>query len=109
MQEIGPVTKFRELAQIYHGVTEMEEGQFVQLPSGLSAQVKKFRSKNLRYIDWRGIRYVEQNPNSRSAYAARARQGAKIVWCIRLRDNQYLGRIEQDQVFMKEQAWASRA
>lgn len=109
MQDIGPVTKFQELARIYHGVTEMEEGQFVQLPSGLTAQVKKFRSKDLRYIDWKGIRYVEQNPNTRSAYAARARQGAKIVWCIRLRDNQYLGRVEEGQVFMKPSAMAFRA
>jgi len=109
MQDIGPVTKYRELAAIYHGVTKMVEGQLVQLPSGLSAQIKKFHSKDLRYIDWRGIRYVEQNPNSRSAYAARARQGAKIVWCIRLRDNQYLGRIEQGQVYMRERAWSSRA
>jgi hypothetical protein len=47
------------------------------------------------------MRYVEQNPNTKSEYADRARAGTRIVWVIRKSDSAYLGRVEDDRVFMK--------
>jgi len=69
-------------------------------------QVLHNYSKNLRYVDvtYPGgttIRYIEQNPQTRSPYAARAKRGAQIVWVIRQNDSAYLGYIEDGEVFMK--------
>ena len=61
-------------------------------------------------VEHEGIRYVEQNPKTTSAYAARARAGARIIWVIRtarkINDqwvacNDWVGRIEDGVVWMK--------
>lgn len=36
----------------------------------------------LRFINWGDRKFIEQNPESASRYAVRARQGHKITWAI---------------------------
>jgi len=104
MQELGAVSRFPELCQIYQAIVNKQKFWAF---GGQAREVGLFHEKNLRYVDHNGIRYVEQNPNSQSAYADRARRGAKIVWCIRLSDNQYVGRIENGVVYKAPQVAAS--
>lgn len=102
MQNIGNVNQFPELASIYHGVVNCPAGTPIPVGAQL-LRVQRFQSKRLSYLDHEGTRYVQQNTNTSSVYAAEARQGSKIIWIIRLRDNVYLGRIQDGTVYMKEE------
>jgi len=106
MKLLGPITKFAELHRIYQAVCHGKEGDGVELVHpklGASVMfVQRFALKDLLYLDFNGLRYVQQNPKTSSEYAARARQGAKIMWIIRLSDNQYLGVVDNGQVYQKE-------
>jgi hypothetical protein len=109
MQRVGTLDQFEELKLIINAILSHEQGlQIPQIaaldPSNLLPAVNFFRGKGLYYLDFMGIRYVEQNPNTQSAYASRAREGSQIVWIIRLRDDRYLGRVEDGEVFMKPEA-----
>lgn len=101
---VGPVSKFPELCQIWQGIVNKQQYWAF---SGCAKPVGHFAAKNLYYVDHDGVRYVEQNPHTSSPYASRARQGAQIVWCIRLSDNQYLGYIENGEVYMQQQVAAA--
>ena len=112
MRSLGKVDQFPILQAIYEGIFRGNQanvgGMLISLPAnagtgqGEILMVKRFRAKKLNYVDHQGVRYVEQNPASSSDYAKRARAGAQIVWSIRLRDNQYLGYVEDGEVFMKD-------
>ncbi len=114
MRSLGNVDQFPTLRAIYEGIINATQtnvgGMLITLPANAGTAlgeilvVKRFQAKKLNYVDHQGVRYVEQNPNSSSAYAKRARAGAQIVWSIRLRDNQYLGYVENGEVFMKDLA-----
>lgn len=100
MQHVGSLTTYHGLNQIAQAIFRRNKGETL---TNLDEQpkVQCFPNKKLYYVDHAGVRYVEQNPNTRSEYAARAKKGAKIIWVIRLRDNQYLGRIEDGEVFAR--------
>jgi hypothetical protein len=49
-------------------------------------------------LDYKGIRYVEQNPTKGSSYALRARDGAKIIWVMQ-NPGGYIGRIDNSVVW----------
>lgn len=98
MNNLGNVSQFPELTQIYQAVVNHQSDWTF---NGKKQNTQIFKNKNLYYIDHNGVRYVEQNKNSNSAYAQRVRTGAKIIWVIRLSDNCYLGRIENNVVYHK--------
>lgn len=99
-QPLGDVSKFKELDAIYRAITNHDA--VAVLPSGAKVRTKIMgHPRKLFAIDHAGIRYVEQNPATTSQYALRARRGAKIIWIIRLKSNQYMGYIEDGQVFQK--------
>ena len=50
---------------------------------GSTYAIKKFKSKNLRYVDIYGYRFIEQNPNKSSKWAQMAREGSKILWVFK--------------------------
>lgn len=107
MKHIGTTDDYPYLKAIFHAITSGQEGDVVGVQPAV--KVGRYRNKNLRYVEYQSdpvqplLLFVEQNPNTNSAYAARARQGAKIVWVIRKHDNEYLGRIEDGQVYRKDQ------
>lgn len=104
MRNIGHVSQYHTLEAIYRAVTQNAASVCIDEHSGSSVTivpVRHFHAKRLNYLDDQGIRYVQQNPHTSSAYAKRAQAGAQIIWIIRLSDNTYLGRIEDGQVYMK--------
>ena len=103
MRDVGPLSEFPELSEIVGAIFNRQFLQ-VRLSNGQIIKAGAFQPKNLWYVDHAGMRYVEQNPNSKSEYADRAREGTRIVWVIRKSDSQYLGRVEGDRVFMKAEA-----
>lgn len=60
-----------------------------QYPKGCKVTVGGFSctifhaGNQCRYIDYAGVRWMEQNPNKDSHYAGMARNGWKITWGIR--------------------------
>lgn len=107
MRNMGSVNQSRMASVIYDAVTTKSPGHKLQeladrdsnYPRSLPF-VSIFKGKRLQFVDFRGVRFVEQNPNTQSAYASRARQGAVIVWMIRLIDNVFLGCIEDGTVHL---------
>lgn len=95
---LGSVSQFPELAAIYGAIVYHCD---VVVMENQQHPTKKFKNGTLYAVDYEGMRYVEQNKNTSSAYAKRACAGAKIIWVIRLRDNEYLGYIENGIVHMK--------
>lgn len=100
--EAGPIRQFPELNAIYCAI--IYRADVVAFEDKSQHPVRKFKGGTLYAVDYKGIRYVEQNQNTSSAYAKRATAGAKIIWVIRLRDNEYLGYIEDGIVHMKPKA-----
>jgi hypothetical protein len=109
----GPVGQFAELEAISSAIFSRKAS--FTLPNGTRVQTKLFKG-SLYAVDHAGIRYVEQNPNTASEYAHRAREGARILWVIKTHskvtdaagkvqlvscDNEWLGRIENGTVYMK--------
>ena len=77
----GRVEKFPELCAIADAIFTKKQG--FQLPDGTRLRTKLFKG-TLYAVDHNGVRYVEQNPNTSSAYALRAKEhGARIFWVIR--------------------------
>ena len=106
-QNVGSIDKYPLLQAI--GGAIFSKTMFFSLPNGTRLRTKLFKGK-LFAVEYEGIRYVEQNTHTQSAYAARAREGARIVWIIRIlrRDhvnwvpcNEWLGRIEDGIVWKK--------
>ncbi|MFX0071154.1 MAG: hypothetical protein ACFFAO_08690 [Candidatus Hermodarchaeota archaeon] len=52
--------------------------------------VKKF-SSGLRYVDYIGYRFIEQNRRKKSQWAKKAREGHEISWIIKGR--KYIGQV----------------
>lgn len=98
MQGLGHVSQFPQLLALWLAITQHRPE--VRFPDGTCLATRRFKEGKLFGIDYQGKRYVEQNPETHSAYAARARRGSKIVWVIDLRTNQYLGRIDEEQVHL---------
>ncbi|NHJ25156.1 MAG: hypothetical protein EAX89_11300 [Candidatus Lokiarchaeota archaeon] len=45
-------------------------------------EIKKF-SSGVKYIDYFGYRFIEQNRNKKSEWGKKAREGHKIMWIIK--------------------------
>ena len=45
--------------------------------------IKKFSSSKLKYVDYFGYRFVEQNPKKQSKWAKKAQEGHKIIWVFK--------------------------
>ncbi len=58
-----------------------------------SIQVKTFSPSGTKYITIGDTIVVEQNKQKNSQWALKAKQGKKIAWVIRKKDNKYLARI----------------
>lgn len=112
-RNLGNVSRFPELAAICGAIFAKQRS--FQLPNGDTLKTKLFKG-TLFAVDYNGLRYVEQNPNTSSAYAAMARKGARILWVIRTHrkvkdatgaehlvpcENEWLGRVEDGTVYMK--------
>lgn len=102
MKNIGHVSQFPELHAIWMAV--MHHKNQTELPDRTRVSTRRFKGGKIFGIDHAGKRYIEQNPETHSAYAERARRGSKIMWVIDLNTNQYLGRIDEEVVFMHEHA-----
>jgi hypothetical protein len=63
---------------------------------GVNYKIDKF-SSGVRYIDYFGYRFIEQNRNKKSEWGKKAREGHKIMWIIKGR--RYMARI-MDGVFL---------
>lgn len=99
---LGDTSKFPLVHAINSAIIYKEA--HVVLPSGGKVRMKLMgQPRKLYAVDHEGLRYVEQNLSSNSQFALRARRGAKIVWVIRLKDNQYVGYIEDGQIFKKKE------
>jgi hypothetical protein len=96
--DVGHLSEFPELNEIVGAIFKRQFLQ-VRLSNGQIVKASSFQPKNLWYVDHAGMRYVEQNPTTKSEYARRARAGAQIVWVIRKCDGAYLGCVEGDRVF----------
>ena len=103
----GSVSQFPVLQSICGAI--FSRAMHFSLPTGQRLRTKLFKS-TLFAVEHEGLRYVEQNPKTQSAYAARARAGGRIVWVIRIARkvegrwvacNEWLGRIEDGIVWMK--------
>ena len=109
----GRVEKFPELEAIADAI--FTKKMHFQLPDGTRLRTKLFKGA-LFAVDYNGVRYVEQNPKTSSAYAQRAReQSARIFWVIRTHrkvvdaagteqyvecSEQWLGYVENGEVFL---------
>jgi hypothetical protein len=114
MKSRGRVEQFPELCAIADAIFT-KKMHFV-LPDGTRLRTKLFKGK-LFAVDYNGVRYVEQNPETESAYALRVRtDNARILWVIRTHSkvvdaagqqqfvpcqDEWLGRIEDGMVYMK--------
>ena len=96
----GIVENYPEVAAAFKAVTRGEVGEQIIELEGMP-RLRQFTTSRVRYIDHEGLRYIEQNPRSSSEYARRARNGAKIMWVIRTRDDRWLGYVEDGKVYLK--------
>lgn len=114
MKKHGRVENFPELCAIADAI--FTKKMHFALPDGTRLRTKLFKG-TLFAVDYNGVRYVEQNPETSSAYAQRVReQQARILWVIRTHrkvqdaagaeqwvpcQDEWLGRVEDGEVFMK--------
>lgn len=105
MRNVGKVEKFRVLNLIVEAI--FSKSSKVLHPPGVEEPIiTQFNeNKKLWYVDHGGVRYIEQNPKTSSAYAKRSRPpedggtNARIVQIYR--SGTYLGCVEDGEVFMK--------
>jgi len=60
---------------------------------------KMLKKGTLKSFKIDGVSYIEQNPDTASSFARRARMGAKIMWIIR--GSNYEGYVEDGKAFRK--------
>lgn len=103
----GSLSKYPELQAICGAI--FSRAMYFSLPNGGRLRTRLFKGQ-LFAVEHEGLRYVEQNPDTSSAYAARAREGVRIVWVIRVarkvngqwvKCNEWVGRIEDGIVWRK--------
>ena len=104
----GNVDQFPELAAIVGAI--FLKVRYFSFPDGTRCQTKVMASGSCFGVDHGNRRYIEQNRNKRSAEAARARAGARIVWVIQTHDdrtksplspNKWIGKIEDGIVRLR--------
>ena len=72
---------------VLHG-TAME----YKATDGKTYPIEMTKKQNIRVLNMNGVRFMVQNPNTKSKYATMAREGHKITWITQGED--WLGRIE---------------
>jgi hypothetical protein len=111
MKRVGTLEQWPALAAIVAGIFEKKSN--FKLPDGTTLRTSVFKG-TLFAVDYRGLRYVEQNPETSTEYAERARRGARIVQVYRTHRrvvdaagqeqlvpcSEYAGRVEGSDVFM---------
>lgn len=101
---LGSVSRFPQLAAIYQAICGRV--LWFWLPEGESqvrCRLKIMGSDaKLVAVDHANRRYIEQNPKTQSIYAQKARDGVRIVWVINTLTGDFIGRIEDGIVWMKE-------
>jgi hypothetical protein len=100
MKPVGRLTDYRELSAIVEAI--FNKSAYADLPGGIRLRTKIMARGQCLAIDYNGLRYVEQNPTKRSPEAWRARQGAKIIWIIRPKDDAFLGKVEDGITYKKK-------
>ena len=73
--------------KIYNAIFERKKNVEIE---EIEYPIKKF-SSGIRYVDFFGYRFIEQNRNKKSEWGKKAREGHKIMWIIKGR--RYLARI----------------
>ena len=53
--------------------------------------IKRFSRSGVNYIDYKDLRFIEQNKNKQSQWGKKAREGHKITWIIK--NGVYIARI----------------
>lgn len=106
-RNLGSVSQYPDLQAIAGAI--FSRAMYFSLPDGTRLRTKLFKA-SLFAVEHDGLRYIEQNPNTRSAYADRAKSGARIAWVIRIYKrvdnnwtpcNEWLGRVEDGIVWRK--------
>lgn len=94
-----------ELAQVQHNARVIFPLLFdpgvrrVRDKAGQVTLIRAFSGGGARGLDYAGLRYLTQNPNSRSEFARRAQRGARIGWVIDTANERWLLRFENGQLF----------
>jgi len=73
--------------KIYNAIFERKKNVEIE---EIEYPIKKF-SSGIRYVDFFGYRFIEQNRNKKSEWGKKAREGYKIMWIIKGR--RYMARI----------------
>ena len=100
MNLVGDVAQCPHVDAVYQAVFESkreDSARVFRIPTGEMLRTILLRYKNLYACYYQGWCYVEQNPNTGSAPARRAQQGAQILWVIRVRDDFWGGCVEDGQ------------
>lgn len=72
-------------------------------------KIYPFAGGAVRGFRLHGFIYLTQNPNKNSQFGQKARQGSQIVWVIRDKDNEYVGRVIDGVVEVKLNGiWTTR-
>lgn len=103
---LGSVSRYPQLTAIYQAICGRV--LWFWLPEGDSqtrCRIKIMGSDaKLVAVDHDHRRYIEQNPKTQSIYAQKARDGVRIVWVIDTHTGDFIGRIEDGVVWMKERS-----
>lgn len=91
----GALDEFPTLKRIANAVFQGDAS--VEL-GGERVYTKRMANGTITGLDHKGIRYVEQNPESGSSYALRAKSGEQIMWVMRTGGG-YIGRVENGIVW----------
>ncbi len=91
----GHLEDFPILKRIANAIFQRET--WVEL-DGERVYTKRMANNTITGLDYKGVRYVEQNPASGSQYALRARDGDRIIWVMQ-NPGGYIGRIDNNVVW----------
>lgn len=114
MKKIGDLEQYPGLSIIANAI--FSGTRTFRLPDGQLHELKFFKGGKILGFDYRGRRYIEQNPDTSTDYARRVRnEGAQILWIIRThrkfvdaqgrvrlvptRDRDWVGRVDNGEVF----------
>lgn len=77
-----------------HGDAQMVEIGGLHFPIRMMGDMQNLRAVDLP-INEKSVRFIVQNPNTGSAYAALANAGHKITWVIVNQENLWIGHVDE--------------
>lgn len=109
-RRLGAVEDYPQIEAIYTAIFERAPG--FRLADGTRLRTKSFCEGKILGVDYKGHRYLEQNPEKNSLWGYRAREGARIMWIIQAYTtlattnqlvpcNFWVGRVEDGIVWRK--------